>query len=82
MAEIDVKELAAQLAEAVRVSLKEEFNEVTKRLDKIEGHLDKVEKRLDTLEQAVNELKDELKETTETTGYLVQDVYKLKNRKQ
>lgn len=82
MADIDVKELAAQLAEAVRASLKEEFSEVNKRLDKIEERLDTVEKRLDTLEQAVNELKDELQETTETTSYLVRDVYLLKNRKQ
>lgn len=81
MAEINVKELAAQLAETVRASLKEEFDGVNKRLDNIEARLTEVEKRLDSLEQAMTELKDELQETTETTGYLVKDVYLLKNRK-
>jgi prefoldin subunit 5 len=75
MADIDVKELAAQLAEAVRASLKPELDEIKERIGKVEA-------RLDTLEQAVNELKDELQETTETTSYLVRDVYLLKNRKQ
>lgn len=54
---------------------------VEDRLDKFEVRLDVMEGRLDFLQQAVVELKDDMKEQSEVTNYLIQDVYLLKNRK-
>lgn len=93
--EVDTNALVAQIAEAVRESIKEEFKEIKKRLDDVEARLAKIETRLDNLEEkvddidsrlmsvqgAVFELKDEIGQNIETTNYLIRDVYILKNRR-
>ncbi|MFC7442487.1 hypothetical protein [Laceyella putida] len=83
MADIDVKELAAQLAEAVRVSLKEDLDEikgeikgVKSRLDKVESRLDGVESRLDNIESRLDTVESEVKSTRSAVIDLGNDLRK------
>lgn len=85
--EVDTNALVAQIAEAVRESIKEELKEINKRFDDVETRLGKLEEKVDDIDSrlmsvqgAVFELKDEIGQNIETTNYLIRDLYILKNR--
>lgn len=96
MAEIDAKELVAQLAEAVRVSLKTDLDEikgemkgVKTRMDKMESRLDNIESRLESVEtvarstrSAVIDLGNDLRKQERVTNNLILDVYRLKSEQE
>lgn len=89
---MDQRELAAQLAEAVRESLKPDLLElkselanVASRMDSLESRMDNLESRMDQLEdevkelrQDVNRLTDKMDEVATTNAFLVKDVYMLR----
>ncbi|MBH8605616.1 hypothetical protein [Thermoactinomyces sp. CICC 10522] len=89
MAEIDVNQLAVQLAEAVRASLKGDLDDIKNRLDRVESRLDQVET---SLKKVGNEVKDahtaiislghDVRKQERVTNNLILDVYRLKSEEE